>query len=79
MLSVPLRLISNRQAHLLTLQLQVSFYSHWGLNNPAEGVLDFEGFRGYQTFLDACVTAGLYVIARPGPYINAEVRSLFPV
>ncbi|KXN86326.1 putative beta-galactosidase A, partial [Leucoagaricus sp. SymC.cos] len=50
----------------------VSFYVHWGLIEPKRGDISFEGFRDLQPFFDAAQKAGLYVIARPGPYINAE-------
>ncbi|KAF7353098.1 Beta-galactosidase [Mycena venus] len=36
------------------------------------GEISFDGFRDLQPFFDAAMKAGLYVIARPGPYINAE-------
>ncbi|ORX33785.1 glycoside hydrolase superfamily [Kockovaella imperatae] len=51
----------------------VSFYTFWGLHNPSEGVLDFTGWKDLQPFIDAAHQAGLYLIARPGPYINAEI------
>ncbi|KAF9452019.1 glycoside hydrolase family 35 protein [Macrolepiota fuliginosa MF-IS2] len=50
----------------------VSIYIHWGLLEPERGEISFEGFRDLQPFFDAAKKAGLYVIARPGPYINAE-------
>jgi hypothetical protein len=68
-----LTLMGNLNAGMETTILQISFYSHWGINNPANGTLDFEGWRGYQSFLDDCMKAGLWVVVRPGPYINAEV------
>ncbi|KAH8830554.1 glycoside hydrolase family 35 protein [Flagelloscypha sp. PMI_526] len=51
----------------------VSFYVFWGLHEPKAGDISFEGFRDLQPFIDAAKAAGLYLIARPGPYINAEV------
>lgn len=50
----------------------VSFYVFWGLHEPKRGHLDFTGFRDLQPFFDAAREAGIYLIARPGPYINAE-------
>ncbi|KAF9268257.1 glycoside hydrolase family 35 protein [Marasmius fiardii PR-910] len=50
----------------------VSFYIFWGIMEPKRGEVSFEGFRDLQPFFDAAKKAGLYVIARPGPYINAE-------
>ena len=50
-----------------------SLYFDWGYHSPAPGVYDFTGVRDIDRLLDAAQQAGLYVIARPGPYINAEV------
>jgi len=47
----------------------VSFYTLWGLHNPSEGVLDFDGWKDLQPFIDAAKESGLWMIARPGPYI----------
>jgi beta-galactosidase GanA len=43
----------------------VSIYTHWGLNNPSEGVLDFDGFRSLEFFLQEAQKAGLWVTVRP--------------
>src|SRR5271166_1409138 len=53
----------------------VCCYFDWDYHSPAPGVYDFEGIRNMDAFLDAAADAGLYVIARPGPYINAETDS----
>lgn len=53
----------------------VSFYVFWGLLEPKQGDISFEGFRDLQPFFDAALKAGIYLIARPGPYINAEVTA----
>ncbi|GAB3978896.1 hypothetical protein GCM10029978_072830 [Actinoallomurus acanthiterrae] len=50
----------------------VSIYFDWGYHSPAPGVYDFTGVRDVDRLLDMAQEAGLYVIARPGPYINAE-------
>jgi beta-galactosidase GanA len=50
-----------------------SLYFDWGYHSPAPGVYDFTGVRNMDRLLDMAAQAGLYVIARPGPYINAEV------
>jgi beta-galactosidase GanA len=50
-----------------------SLYFDWGYHSPAPGVYDFTGVRNLDRLLDMAAEAGLYVIARPGPYINAEV------
>lgn len=47
----------------------VSFYTFWGLHNPSPGVLDFSGWKDLQPFIDAAQDSGLWLIARPGPYI----------
>ncbi|MFG1807188.1 beta-galactosidase [Streptomyces sp. NPDC049040] len=51
----------------------VSIYVAWNYHSPAPGSYDFTGVRDLGRFLDMAAEAGLYVIARPGPYINAEV------
>ncbi|MBY8881987.1 beta-galactosidase [Actinacidiphila acidipaludis] len=51
----------------------VSIYASWNYHSPAPGRYDFTGVRDLGLFLRMAADAGLYVIARPGPYINAEV------
>ncbi|MEU1933348.1 beta-galactosidase [Streptomyces coeruleorubidus] len=51
----------------------VSLYFDWGYHSPKPGSYDFTGTRDVERLLDEAERAGLYVIARPGPYINAEV------
>ncbi|KAF8734557.1 Beta-galactosidase, domain 3, partial [Rhizoctonia solani] len=51
----------------------ISVYVHWGLVNPAPGELDFEGFRALDPLFKLAMKSGLWVVLRPGPYINAEV------
>ncbi|WP_445521232.1 beta-galactosidase [Streptomyces sp. NEAU-174] len=50
----------------------VSIYFDWGFHSPAKGHYDFTGVHDVDKLLDMAEQAGLYVIARPGPYINAE-------
>ncbi|NUT46244.1 MAG: beta-galactosidase [Saccharothrix sp.] len=50
----------------------VSLYFHWGYHSPAPGVYDFTGVRDVDRLLGMADDLGLYVVARPGPYINAE-------
>lgn len=38
-----------------------------------EGTFTAEGIFGFERFFDAAREAGMYLVARPGPYINAEV------
>ncbi|RXW18167.1 hypothetical protein EST38_g7685 [Candolleomyces aberdarensis] len=53
----------------------ISVYLHMGLTNPAPGVLDFESFRALQPLYDAAKDAGIWIVLRPGPYINAETTA----
>jgi beta-galactosidase GanA len=50
----------------------VTVYFDWDYSSPSPGVYDFTGVRNMNQFLNVAQQAGLYVIARPGPYINAE-------
>ena len=51
----------------------VSIYFDWGYHSPKPGVYDFTGVRNMDALLDIAQQVGLYVIARPGPYINGEL------
>jgi beta-galactosidase GanA len=51
----------------------VSIYVAWNFHSPAPGVYDFTGVRDLGAMLDMAAETGLFVIVRPGPYINAEV------
>ncbi|MET7431248.1 beta-galactosidase [Streptomyces flaveolus] len=51
----------------------VSIYVAWNYHSPAPGEYDFSGVRDLDLFLRTAAETGLYVILRPGPYINAEV------
>jgi beta-galactosidase GanA len=53
----------------------VSLYVSWAYHSPAPGVFDFSGVRDIDRLLDIAEELGLYVLARPGPYINAELDS----
>jgi beta-galactosidase len=53
----------------------VSFYFDWAQYSAKQGSYDFAGIRDVDRLLDIAEDVGLYVIARPGPYINAEVDS----
>ena len=50
----------------------VSIYFNWDYHSPRRGVYDFSGVRDVDRLLDMAAEVGIYVIARPGPYINAE-------
>ena len=52
----------------------VSFYFFWGYHQSApDSPFDFSGIRNIDLLLRMAAEEGLYVIARPGPYINAEI------
>lgn len=51
----------------------VSFYVDWALLEAKEGEYRAEGIFDLDPFFKAAETAGIFLIARPGPYINAEV------
>src|SRR5437660_6099596 len=46
----------------------VTIYFDWGYHSPGPGVYDFSGVRDMDKLLDIASQAGIYVIARPGPY-----------
>jgi beta-galactosidase len=50
----------------------VDVYLPWNFHETAPGRWSFEGRRDVAKFLDLAHAAGLYVIARPGPYICSE-------
>ncbi|MGW0881514.1 beta-galactosidase [Streptomyces sp. NPDC002671] len=49
-----------------------SIYFDWGFHSAKPGSYDFTGVRDVDRLLDIAAEVGIYVIARPGPYINAE-------
>ncbi|WP_323142035.1 beta-galactosidase [Massilia phyllosphaerae] len=51
----------------------VSFYFDWAYHSPKPGVYDFSGVRDMDRLLRIAEEEGMYVIARPGPYVNAEL------
>ncbi len=53
----------------------VTIYFDWAYHSPKPGVYDFSGARDVNKLLDMAARVGLYVIARPGPYINAETSA----
>lgn len=53
-----------------------SIYSNWGWHSPADGTLDFEsGAHNFTRLFDIAKDLGLYVVFRPGPYVNAEANA----
>ncbi|KAJ3987841.1 glycoside hydrolase family 35 protein [Lentinula detonsa] len=53
----------------------ISVYVHMGLVNPSPGVMDFDGFRSLSALYEAARLAGLWIVLRPGPYINGETTA----
>ncbi len=51
----------------------VSFYVDWALVEGKPGEFRADGIFSLEPFFDAAAKAGVYLLARPGPYINAEV------
>lgn len=51
----------------------VDIYFCWGYHSKAPGEYDFTGVRDVRKLLEITAELGMYVIARPGPYINAEL------
>ncbi len=47
-----------------------SFYVDWALLEGKPGQFSAEGIFDYSAFFDAAKQAGIYLIARPGPYIS---------
>ncbi len=53
----------------------VDMYFNWNYHSEAPGQYDFSGIKDVRKVLKAAKDAGLFVIARPGPFINAEVNA----
>ncbi|QGZ38626.1 beta-galactosidase-like protein [Pseudoduganella flava] len=51
----------------------VAFYFDWGYHSPAPGVYDFAGVRNVERAIEIAEEEGMYIIARTGPYVNAEL------
>jgi beta-galactosidase GanA len=49
----------------------ISIYFAWVYHSSAPGIYDFTGIRDVDRVLKDAKSAGLNVIARPGPFINA--------
>jgi len=56
----------------------VSSYIPWFWHEPREGFFDFEGKktpeRNLRHFLELIARSGLKFVARPGPFVNSELR-----
>ncbi len=53
----------------------VDIYFNWNYHSQKQGEYDFSGIKDVRKVLKAAKDAGLYIIARPGPFINAEVNA----
>jgi hypothetical protein len=51
----------------------VDFYFPWNFHSPAEAVYDFSGIRDINYLMNLAEDLGLYIIARPGPYVCSEI------
>lgn len=50
----------------------VTFYIDWNLLEGTQGRFQADGIFALEPFFAAAQSAGVYLLARPGPYINAE-------
>jgi hypothetical protein len=48
----------------------VSFYADWALLEGKPGSFEADGIFSFDEFFTAAKNAGIYLIARPGPYIS---------
>ncbi|KAI6030502.1 glycoside hydrolase family 35 protein [Pisolithus orientalis] len=53
----------------------ISVYTHMGLINPSPGVVDFNDYRALKPLYEAAKHVGVWIVLRPGPYINAETTA----
>ncbi len=54
----------------------VSIYVHWGFHAPTPDTVDFTtGPHNLTQFFEMAKDIGLYVMVRPGPYINGELSA----
>jgi beta-galactosidase GanA len=53
-----------------------SIYNSWAFHQASPDVLDFEsGAHNFTTIMEMAEELGLYMIVRPGPYVNAETNA----
>ncbi|KAG1721261.1 glycoside hydrolase family 35 protein [Suillus paluster] len=53
----------------------ISVYTHMVLINPSPGVIDFNDYRALEPLYEAAKQTGIWIVLRPGPYINAETTA----
>ncbi len=61
-----------RQMHGIGLTI-VETYIPWRVHEPERGVFDWTGQHDLARFLELAGAAGLSVVIRPGPHVNAEL------
>jgi beta-galactosidase GanA len=53
-----------------------TFYGHWGYHAPNSSTVDFtNGAHNFTRLFELAHQIGLWVLVRPGPYINAEANA----
>lgn len=57
-----------KQAGINTIQT----YIFWNVHEPEEGKWRFDGYRDIEQFIKIVKDAGMYLVLRIGPYVNAE-------
>lgn len=50
----------------------IDMYLNWAFHSPKEGIYDFTDVKDVGKLLEIATNLGFFIIARPGPYINAE-------
>lgn len=53
----------------------VDIYLCWSFHSPKKDVYDFSGYKNIKELFEVARELGLYMIVRPGPYINGEVSA----
>ncbi|KAK3953952.1 glycoside hydrolase [Pseudoneurospora amorphoporcata] len=54
----------------------ISIYTHWGFHAQTPDQVDFDtGAHNLTRFFEMAKEVGLYVLVRPGPYINGELNA----
>ncbi|UZP38687.1 hypothetical protein NXS19_006503 [Fusarium pseudograminearum] len=53
-----------------------SIYNSWGYHEASPGALDFKnGAHDFESIMTLAKELGLYLLIRPGPYVNAEANA----
>ena len=53
----------------------VDIYFYWSFHEEKKGEYDFSGYKNVEKLLEIARDLELFVVARPGPFINAEVSA----